>query len=194
MHKKPFLRYLLESPENFKDLRRLWWPESRWLELRKAILLESTAKAYKLLTWVRSEECLEEFEPTQLTILCRILEADIQIQKVIVIGQHLWNDTKIWKWVWKWIAFQWAFEDKLQVFIVREGKIPQLPREKRHVDTIIFDGRMVDRLEIPGTSEAISYVWIFAEQLRKAAKDEFERLKEFAVKPEDYINVSSLSA
>lgn len=174
-----FVRCVFD-PEIWKDVRKVVWQRSQGLEVRKSILLRTDIEAYKSTTWISEEYPL--IKTSQLPLLKRIiLGDDVKVQKIIIVPQHLWNDAKIWQWVFEWIVSQWVFKEKLQVFVVLEEQIPQ---EKKHVDTIIIGDRMVDQLEISETSEIISYAWIFEEQQIKAANDEFERLKTFAVKPE----------
>ena len=189
----PWSYLLLGPPESRKDLIKVTWPESQWSELRKTMFTVLPARTCKLTAWVKFEAYPKKIGPTQFTLIPRLLKDGIQIQKIIIIAADLWNKAEIWKWTWKWIALQWAFEDRVKVSVVQEEKIPQDTLKERNIDTGIFDDRFVDSLKVSETAEPIEYAWIYQEQQQKAIIEGFERLKTLKVKPQSYPRFDSLS-
>ena len=170
------------------------FPAERTADPYQAILMVPSVKDYKSTSWIRSEEYPHNVGAPQFRPMGRVFLDDLKIQKIIILSSKVWNNKKVWEWVWKWVNLHNATGDKVEVFVVREEEIPQEEIDKKYFDLGIYGNLLVGFLSLTEKSDPVSYTWVRTKEELKTANEKFEELKKYAVKTEDYVKVDLTSA
>ena len=178
--------------------RALQWqgfPAEQPADPYQAILSEPDVKDYRSTSWMRSEEYVNDnVGSPQFRPIARVFLDDLKIQKIIILSPKVWNNKKVWEWVWKWVNLHKVVGDKLQVFVVREEAIPQKEMDRKFLDMGIYGDLLVGYLSLNEKSEPVAYGWVKTELELETAKRKFEALKRFAVATQDYVDVDHIKA
>lgn len=152
----------------------------------QAILMEPDVEAYRSTAWVRSEEYPDTVGLPQFRPVARSFLGELKIQKMLILSPQVWNSKKVWEWVLKWVVLHYILGDDLQTFVVPEKDIPK-NINKKYLDMGIYGNLVIGYLQLSEKSEPLIYTWIKTREELKTAKDIFDGLKSYAVKPEEYI-------
>ena len=154
------------------------------------IITDPRVGDYRSTAWIRTGGYVETIGAPQWRPEIRErLESDdeFKIEKIFLLSPKVWEEKKVWAWIFDWHSVSFTYKERVQYFVVKEEDARAEGIDPEYYDMGIYGDKLVGFLTVNEKSEPEVYYTISFPLSRIAeATVVFNRLKELKLPLQTY--------
>jgi len=154
------------------------------------IITDPRVEDYKSTAWIRTRGYVDIIGPPQWGPEIRerlARDGEFKIEKIFIISPKVWEEKKVWAWIFDWHGVHFTYKERVQYFVVKEKDARTAGIDPEYYDMGIYGDKLVGFLKVNEKSEPEGYYTVsFPLSRIEEATDAFNKLKELKLPLQAY--------